>query len=153
MHFLYRSKATILENINLKEDLNQLDAQLFGLYKKWLPNDAPGSALKRWNSKQFWQGVSDECSAKEEADKMKTVSRNFQGSALNLLDDAREVSVASIRKRLRDIANQEGESSTNTSAENISHHDINRPFLQRVRSKVMNFKIRSSYVAEVHKQE
>lgn len=165
MHFLNRNKATFIENTNSKDDLKELDAQLFGLYKMLLPEDAPASALKRWGAKKFWEGILVEHIAKEESDKVATVSKKFQVSALDLLDDARGVSVSNIRKRLLRTANQEGKSSASTSINNINisneesnHHDIDNPFLdhtaeERVRSKIMNFKIQTDHVAEIHKQE
>lgn len=165
MHFLNRNKATFIENTNSKDDLKELDAQLFGLYKMLLPEDAPASALKRWGAKKSWEGILVEHSAKEEFDKVATVSKKFQISALDLLDDARGVSVLNIRKRLLRTANQEDKSSASTSINNINisneesnHHDIDNPFLdhtaeERVRSKIMNFKIQTDHVAEIHKQE
>ncbi|RCH98063.1 hypothetical protein CU097_014706 [Rhizopus azygosporus] len=130
-----------------------------------LPEDAPASALKRWGAKKFWEGILVEHIAKEESDKVATVSKKFQVSALDLLDDARGVSVSNIRKRLLRTANQEGKSSASTSINNINisneesnHHDIDNPFLdhtaeERVRSKIMNFKIQTDHVAEIHKQD
>ncbi|CEG66371.1 hypothetical protein RMATCC62417_02964 [Rhizopus microsporus] len=130
-----------------------------------LPEDAPASALKRWGAKKFWEGILVEHSAKEEFDKVATVSKKFQVSALDLLDGARGVSVLNIRKRLLRTANQEGKSSASTSINNINisneesnHHDIDNPFLdhtteERVRSKIMNFKIQTDHVAEIHKQD
>ncbi|KAG2231367.1 hypothetical protein INT48_007492 [Thamnidium elegans] len=117
----------------------------------------PGSAFKRLDSKKFWEDVFNECIAKERSNKTNTVSKNFQDSALDLLDEAREVSVSNIRKRLRDTANQEGESSTSTSVNNISVLNDN-PFLdhtptERVRSKIINFRIHADHVVEIHKQD
>ncbi|KAI9004290.1 hypothetical protein CLU79DRAFT_841073 [Phycomyces nitens] len=69
-----------------------------------------------------------------------------------------------IPKRLRDTTNQEGESSIITFVNhNIALNEDNRrpienPLLnhtstERIRSTVINFRIHTEYVAEVHKQE
>lgn len=153
MHFLNQVKPTIMENVTSKEDLKKLDAQLYGQFKFFLPKDAPGSAFKRLNSKNFWEGVFNDCIAEEQSSKTNIISKNFQDSALDLLDEARKVSVSNIRKRLHD--SQEGE--TSTSINNISVLNDNR-FLdntptERVRSKIINFRIHADHVAEIHKQE